>query len=444
MPRLIIANVDAAAMAGAGRDQSDYANSVVTSQRLLWLMRPGDVIVLPEQPPEPLLDHMRDVLGWAPESRDVVVPAGSGIDGLIWSDPVLNNDDVRQSLNRRLGEETDWQLVAYFLDRASLRLATSVGIADVASSAFLIQRGAEALNSKVTFREIAAALGTPVPPGEVVTDGDELRAAVTELIGTTGHVIVKQDVNLGGCGNTVLTTSSQESFAGSRRTIRLSESTDLAAVCGDLWHDISVGINNRAVVEEYHPAAEILYSEIRIDDALKTPRLLDYGKMRMEPVFVGFEIPSPTLGSDDAARMAVHSVELSRACAARGFTGYLNIDSIVTEDGHVLFSEINGRMGACTHIDVLARSLLGKDYMRRHTLLSRNRVPVADLTVALKNLAAEGLLFDQSSRTGVVLLAASSTGRGEVEYLVVGSTHEQVGATEARVLSVLTEEVSSV
>lgn len=438
MPRLIIANVDAAAMAGAGRDAQDYANAVVTAQRLLWLMQPGDVIVLPEQPPSPVLDHMREVLGWAPAADDVVVPPDSGLDGLIWSDAVLNSRAVRERLNARLSADEEWHLVAYFLDRASVRLAGSVGITEITNRDYLLQGGAEALNSKVAFREIAAALGTPIPPGEVVVDGQELAAAVHRLIDTTGHVIVKQDVNLGGCGNTVVTRTPQQHFEGSRQTIRVFAPGDVDAACARLWEEIDVGINRRAVVEEYHAASEVLYSEVHISDPLRTPELLDYGRMRMEPVFVGFEVPSPSLDSDDAARMALHSVELSRACAARGFTGYLNIDSIITEDGRLLFSEINGRMGACTHIDVVCRQLLGSGYMKRHRLLSRNRIPVPDLSRTLDDLAARGLLFDREARSGVIILAAGSGEHAELEYLAIGGSQEAVRRVEDEALAVLT------
>ncbi len=142
----------------------------------------------------------------------------------------------------------------------------------------------------------------------------------------------------------------------------------------------------------------------------------------MAPVFVGLELHGGTVSDVDSAMMVAQCAQIARAAGERGFYGYLNVDSLLTAGGDVMLSEINGRMGGCTHIDVLCRALLGPRYARTHALVTRNRVRVSSFSEALRALADAGLLFDHGRTEGIVFAAEAVASTGTVEYIAIART----------------------
>lgn len=438
MPKIVIANVDSAAMCGSRRDEVDYAHSAMSAQRLLATVTDEDLVVLPQVPSEQFFAYSNQLLGRSLDEKNVIVPRRGAQDGLIWTYEALNDGDVVAQITERMGSVADWDLLAYFLDRPVLALAETLGLrVPSVSLGYLRAGGAESLNSKVVFREIADSAGTPVAAGRVVTSAAELARAARDLLPDTGHVIVKQDLNLGGAGNTVLTLTDTDEFTGARTTVRLADPGDLDRAAAQLWPQIAVDRNTRAVVETYHPSERVLYSELFVHGPGRAPELLNFGEMRMEPVFIGFEMPTQAVGVFDAATMAAHSMDLARAAGERGFRGYMNIDSLVTTTGELLFTEVNGRMGACTHIDVLARDLIGPRYQSTHVLLTRNRVEVPSFPAAVHALDRQGLGFDHDRGEGCVIAAEGVAATGTLEYLVFAHDLPRARDLEARTQAAL-------
>ena len=219
----------------------------------------------------------------------------------------------------------------------------------------------------------------------------ELARALRVLLPETGRVIIKQDLNSGGAGNTAVTRFGEQSLTGASHVRAVTDDTDLDALATELWPDLAVQRTTRVVVEAYHRAAEVYYSELWVPGPLGSPAFLNFGEMRMEPTFIGFEIPGQRMSASHLADMTAHSMNLAREAGRRGFVGYMNIDSIVTEDGRVFFNEVNGRMGCCTNIDYLARTLVGEDYLRSRVVLTYNWVEVGDFSAALKTLDEAGV-----------------------------------------------------
>lgn len=438
MPKIVIANVDSSAMCGSARDAEDYGHSAMSAQRLLGMVTDEDLILLPQEPSEDYLVYLNELLGRNLSIKNVVVPRRGREDGLIWTYEALNDGDVADQILERSGDVTGWEMLAYFFDRPVLSLAQRLGLAmPTASRGYLYAGGAESLNSKVVFREIADASGVPVAQGQVVSSEQELSHALHRHIATTGVAIVKQDLNLGGAGNTVVTLTSRREFTGARTTVHARTPDDLTAIASELWPQVAVDRNTRAVVEVYHPTERVLYSELFVHGPGREPELLNFGEMRMEPVFIGFEIPTQVVAVADVAAMAGGSVGLARSCGERGFTGYINVDSIVTQTGDVLFTEVNGRMGACTHLDVLARELVGASYLRTHVVLTRNRVPVPSFPAAAAALRENGLHYQHDSQEGCVIAAEGVAATGTLEYLVLARDVERARRLEADVQAVL-------
>ncbi|MFB9313805.1 peptide ligase PGM1-related protein [Nocardioides plantarum] len=448
MPKIIIANVDSDSMCGCDMTPEIHALSSMCCDRLLVMAQDEDLVVLPHSVSEEFIDYVNHLLGRHLSPHNVVVPAEGDSRQLILNDDSLNDGFVAARIRERAGAPSgalgaDWSVLAYFVDRPVMALADELGVRlhgideGTARSTrdFLRSGGAESFNSKVLFRQLASTVGAPVPEGRIATSAPELARALRILLPETGRVIIKQDLNSGGAGNTAVTTFEEDRLIGASRVIGVDGDTDLAALADGVWPTLSVQRTTRVVVESYHRAAEVYYSELWVPGPLGSPQILNFGEMRMEPTFIGFEIPGQRMAAAHAADMTAHSMELAREAGRRGFVGYVNIDSIVTEQGELLFNEVNGRMGCCTNIDYLARTLVGEDYLRSRVVLTYNWTSVSSFTAAVKVLDEAGLSFDQAERTGVVIAIEDVARTGTVDYMVVGLDAEHARDLERRALA---------
>ncbi len=82
------------------------------------------------------------------------------------------------------------------------------------------------------------------------------------LLPETGRVIIKQDLNSGGAGNTAVTRFGDQSLTGAADVRAVSDDTDLEALATELWPGLAVQRTTRVVVEAYHSAAQVYYSEL--------------------------------------------------------------------------------------------------------------------------------------------------------------------------------------
>ncbi|GAA5084404.1 hypothetical protein HNP84_002017 [Thermocatellispora tengchongensis] len=443
MPKVIIANVDSDSMCGTDMSPEVHALSSMCCCRLLVMAEEQDLVVLPHSVSEEFIEYVGGLLDRNLTSRNVVVPKDGDVRQLILNDASLNDGHVAAQIRERAGDLTGWRMEAYFLDRPVMALADELGLplygvddaTDLACRDFLRCGGAESFNSKVLFRQLAATVNAPVPSGRIASREHELEVAIRTLLPETGRVIIKQELNSGSAGNTVVTVHDETRLTGASRVVRVpEEGGDLAALAADLWPRIAKQRNTRVVVEAYHQAAQVYYSELWVPGPSGAPKLLNFGEMRMEPTFIGFEIPGQRMRAHDLGEMTAHSMNLAREAGRRGFVGYLNIDSITTVDGGLLFNEVNGRMGCCTNIDYLARALVGEDYTRERVVLTYNWVAARDFPAVVKALDAAGVGYDKSTRTGVIVAIEDVARTGSLDYMVIGTDLDHARDLEQRAL----------
>jgi hypothetical protein len=101
----------------------------------------------------------------------------------------------------------------------------------------------------------------------------------------------------------------------------------------------------------------------------------------------------------------------------------------------VLFTEVNGRLGGCTHIHVIAERLLGPHYADTYTLLTRNKVHTGPFPALLDMLDRSGLLFTPERGRGVIIATEDTARTGTIEYIVM-APHAEAAGLEQRVLEV--------
>ncbi|MET7880083.1 peptide ligase PGM1-related protein [Micromonospora profundi] len=440
MSRIVIANVDSDAMCGNDMPPEIHALSSMCCCRLIVMAESEqDMVVVPHSISDEFIRYVNELLGRNLSARNVVVPRDGDEKQLILNDESLNDGYVAAEIRSRAGGSVaGWELETYFSDRAAVTLAEELQLAGAGPARnFLRAGGAETYNSKVLFRQLAEAIGAPVAEGRIAASERELAGAIAELMDRTGRVMVKQDLNSGSAGNTALTSFDEDVLTGASRVRRLTRGADVAEVARELWTEVAVQRNTRVVVEAYHFSQAVHYTEHYVHGPGRAPTLMNFGEMRMEPTFIGFEIPCQRLGPQDIGEMIAHATNLCREAGDRGFTGYMNVDSILTEDGQMLFTEVNGRMGDCTHIDYLARALVGDDYNRTHVVLTRNWLKATSFGATLKALGEAGVLFDHDTRSGVVIPIEDTDRSGTVDYMVIGHDAAHARDIEARTLDVL-------
>ncbi len=433
VPTLIIGNIDGESQVGEPekRTDSEKRESAIVANRLAWLAEPGDLLLLPFEIGREFLNYSLCLRGHAPDSVRVITPPGKQDDVRILTYGTLSDAALIQELRRAMDSSPTWSVVPYYFDRAVANLTLKISdFSDVVAPGltFFREGGAEILNSKIEFRRIAEAYKIPVAKGHNCYSADELIHAVDELLPETENVIIKQDINAGGDGNVVVSRTPRSEALGSRRTMVLRGAHDLR----DLW-DSMIGSRNVAlVVESYYDVVNVFYSEFEIPRASESPHLLNYGDMRMEPVWNGFQIPPETLSLQHAGEFVAASALLAEIAQRRGYTGKINIDGILTDQGQVLITEINGRLGGCTHLHELSQSLYGANYASHYAIVTRNNCrPVSrDFNELLNLLDTRGLLVQRPGQEGMIIATEDLSHSGTIEYMIVARDFQRAHQLE--------------
>ena len=445
MPRVLLSNPFSHAMAARPDDIPDdvapYYDAM--ADRLLWTLGPGDVAVVPGPVNHRFLSYMCDLLGF--DSEQLTTLSLTDHASSSWY-PGANPKLVAEVLDAtdRLGRDQDWRVTCYIRDRHIVAWERALGMTDAASAAFA-ENVAEMLNTKSVFRAVARAAGFPIAGGRVVAGGAELIDAVTELLATTGVVIVKQDMNSGGDGNVVVTRPGRGSGAvpGARSVLTVDgpgrEDVERALSGRHLADpaDAPVGYGPAAyVVEVFHPRSPSFYVEMEVPRDGPV-RLSNYGESRMTPLWSGFEIPPRTLGAEHTRQLCTGARQLAELSRSFGYVGNLDCDAIITEDDEMIFNEFNGRVGGATHIDALCGRILGPDYLDEKVLLTQNAVPSPGFDDLMRRLDAALLHFDRGRGAGVIIAQDNTAATATVEYVVVGRTRDEAVEYEAGLQRVL-------
>jgi hypothetical protein len=440
MPKILFANPNSRAMVARPEDVPPDVRPFYDAigDRLLWTLERGDLAVIPGAVNKDFLSYLAGTLGLLPEEFTVLSLRDYG--GAGWYPG--NRPELVAELRSRIEESglgaDRWTASCYLHDRDIAGWQRALGL-DTELAGPFAQNMVELVNTKSVFRAIALASGVPVPEGLVADPGEELVDAVTGLLPRTGSVIIKQDQNSGGDGNVLITTDPDVVGLGAYQVLRLDRAGRAAV------HEALDGIGlarspglprytcaARIIVEVYHPHSTTLSSEVYVP-AYTAPVLMNYGYMRMEPVWKGYVFPPQDMPGPLHAELCAHSQQIAILAQRLGYQGLMNIDAVVDPSGRMLFTEFNGRAGGATNIDVIARRLVGQDYMRSHVVMSHNSLPARSLAGLLDHLSGQDMLFAPDRGSGVVVATDSSMTTGTVEIVSFGTDRREAEQLETRV-----------
>lgn len=441
MPKIVLMNAGTEQMLGGEFTCAQRMLAAKAGWRQMWFAGHGDVVVTPSALHGDWMQYIGTINGFDVASISVIELDETGDVHEVLSDHMLTSSALLERVRIHIGEAEDWTIMAAYYSAGVVEFAARLGLSAPPGSALAGQRGTDLFNRKSHFRQLAAGIRLPIPEGAIALDAATLEQALRRYVTPTGTAIVKQDDNVLGLGNVAVTTKAlREPLAGVVDVLEVRD--NWSDVAESLWTSISRGRSSRVVVETYHQASHLMYAEYRIESD-GVPRLLNMGTLRMvastdanarELVWQGLELPA-RLPAFAAATMAAESCRLATLAASMGFRGLVNIDAMLTEDGDVLFNEVNGRWGGNSILHTLATHLLGDGYADRACVSSRRNIEAAPLDQVLGALRRSGLALEPGKTEGVLVLAIDLTFSNAMECLILGATWDRVHELETRLLA---------
>ncbi len=425
--QIIVANVDNESMLGDinAVPPHIFESTSIISNRLLWLARTGDVIILPREPSNTFLKYIESINGVNFSDIKIIVPTNIGTrrasitNNLLLSETVLT--EVKETLYE-LPTQT-WQILPYYFTSAVGQFGRELAkYFSLMQPPFNAEGGAEILNQKAIFRKLAAGISIPFATGETIENTHALNTTITRLLAFTGNVIVKQDKNAGGYGNYVITTTNRSHFKGAGKVLSLTDNS-MESILSLIRTELATKGNEALTIEVYYNTSTVIYSEYFLGDD-GTVEYLNHGIMRMQPLWSGFEIPGH-LKPKIQAELIHNSTKLALLAKSLGYKGHLNIDAIVTENDTVIFTEINGRTGGCTHVHTVSAQLLGPNYLNTHQSTTYNRIIVENLEAYLNLLSENQINFSTLEKKGVVILSSDQHEFGTTLELIFTSQNTE-------------------
>ncbi|WP_344327676.1 peptide ligase PGM1-related protein [Streptomyces macrosporus] len=403
-------------------------------QRMAWCMRDGDLLVLPMAPHAAFLGYVSETLGITPGSVDVLVPPEGGApEGILSSDRLLDPSFLAVLRDAVAAHGID-EVVPFHFDSTISRLTEELGLADVTPGFGLLdQGGGRLLNSKATFRALAAGAGVPVPDGFVCDSRKEVERYLWERFLSHGHpAILKQDYHVAGFGNEVISPFEGVDPVGALRSVVTRSRDELAKYLADRWHWLTDGGRNRIVAERYFENSTPLCAEFRLTD--DSVVFLGHGEMRMQPVLNGHIWPAPSADSPIFPDFISDGLGLCGSIHALGYRGIVSVDAVLTTTHGILVNEFNCRVSGSTHAYEFGRGIVGEDWQDRRVIIEMRRCSFPPLDRAIQVLHDHGIAFDHGTRSGVVVAVEDAGPNGGYgEYLVVAESLAQAEELERQV-----------
>ncbi|MFD9957902.1 peptide ligase PGM1-related protein [Amycolatopsis sp. NPDC058986] len=378
------------------------------SHRTVWLARPGDVVIVPTPIDRQFLEYATGLRGFGPADLTVLGPGTAHTAGFA--------ETVTRAIADRRAEKA-WP---YYFDRTAAALVRSL---DLPVPGFTGQGGAELLNSKVMFRALAAGIGVPIAEGVVPASAAEAEEYVWAALSLGHCVIVKQDFHVGGLGNEIASPGERIRPIGARQVHHCTDRESVARFVARHWKAGHAEHEHRVVVERYTPDSRSIYVGFHLTD--DGAEAYGHGEMRMTPIINGLITPSPAASSPAFAEFLGHAERLADAVRVMGYRGQLSVDGVLTPGEDVFLTEFNARSGGATHNHCIMSQLAEPHGETDRIMLDRRRCTLPPLEKLLTTLDGEGLGFDTTRRSGVVVTVHDGgTGRETGEFCAIAENLE--------------------
>lgn len=431
MPKLIIPNAYELYQSTVSPLTQDEINArYFYNLRFLWLLEPGDAILLPKPPAKGFLSYLAKIKQIDPDTVHLIILENKHTSV---NSASLSDQNLIVYLRKIITSPSAWNIHACYFNREIAMLAEKLQLPINSEWKTLVESDfIRRANSKAKFRKISTSNHIPIPEGIVCSTQKGLVTSLQELLKITGQVIIKQEYNASGKGNIGISFNKNHHFAGVIKTIILKNDQCINEIAYQLWTEHTNLQNSQLIIEVYYPNKGTFTAQFLSPPQGQEPILLSYSEIIMESRWVGVQIPPRALSLEQTKILITYSKQFACIMQERGYQGYLCCDAILTNDDKILFTEINVRPGAETHAYVLAQHLFGIGYEDKMIMLTRTGLKTNSFINTCKKLKDKNLLLNNGDDAGIVLLTVDDTDSKQFEYLVVAPDLKSAYALEKK------------
>jgi hypothetical protein len=131
-------------------------------------------------------------------------------------------------------------------------------------------------------------------------------------------------------------------------------------------------------------------------------------------------------------------VKIAERLQNYGYVGYFDIDAVIDDNGRVYIVEINSRRTGGTFAHDFLVQRFGPGYCERVAALSHNKAHTQHKSLSELEEAAGGLLYPMGGRErGVIFLLTSTLFKGDVGFLALAESIEEVIDLQQQLIAVL-------
>ncbi|CUB11030.1 biotin carboxylase [Bacillus cereus] len=403
----------------------------IFSQRVLWFAHDGDIIILSTEPDRDFLKYVTSLTGVDPSTlRFYILPKGRYF-GKHFDQYALDDENFIKSFPKDLKDVTN--IFSMWDSPAVVRFAEKIGLSErLPGIKFFSQYGIELVNNKAYFRALSAAADIPVANGEVCHDIKEAELAIEQILSTSEAVLVKQAHNGAGVGNQLVLKNSNVEIdhVGAKHVHYLSSSPNaVKEYLEQRWDWASVNGKRPVVIEEFKANSQTIYAEFYADEMgvrhTQAGRLGYTGHRLIKEV-----APLRNINNDIRMKLLIYGERLANLYHSIGYRGYLSADAVVDEEGDLIFTEMNARVGGSLHVyDSIASRVVKVSENPERTVVqyhSPNTWKTVNFEEFFNILNDLGCYYDHKTRKGVILsLPIIPEVGGYISFCIVYETESE-------------------
>ncbi len=160
-------------------------------------------------------------------------------------------------------------------------------------------------------------------------------------------------------------------------------------------------------------------------------------------VFKGVEIHRSALSKKLVKQLEAIGQLVGQAYARAGYVGYFDIDGVVSKSGELFLAESNVRKTGGTHVYHAIKTVIGDGFLDEVFVVSNNvyslpnspASPIASFAELRDKLRP--VLFNHTTKSGVILASANLLAQQKIAYLVIGPTKKATLKIEAEMEKLL-------
>ncbi|RKT10374.1 hypothetical protein B0G69_7752 [Paraburkholderia sp. RAU2J] len=434
MPTLFLGNADTDAMVTSPQSLSKRYRqfSASASRRHLWMMSPGDAIILPSAGDQKHVEYIEEILQYNRGSLRALYVHGQSDDPYPLSFENLKSDAILCAV-KELGLHTNnWSIHPYIADQVAFDFGQLIDVpVSFGRSGTPACEAAELFNDKRVFRALAAGLHVPTAAGRTCSSLAQLTSALAELTPLTGSSIVKLDRHSGAEGNVLITRDDISSAPGTHKVHRVIDQQEHTRAAQEVYSELSREGTPFFIVESYHHSVHSVGVHYLLEaDSITLSGIAD---IRLAPAYSGMIWPT-NLPETVAHRLLAEGQKLVGDIARFGHRGPISVDAIVSSDGEVLINEVNARHGGFTAAKAIIDKVAKKTRINTPIVAATRTNLTSDMDFqSLRTLLErEELGFAHARGTGIIIPVEDLRNTGRIEILTIAASEAELECIENR------------